>query len=129
MDFGNIFSRAWRICWDNKYLFILGFLAALGSAGSNPGQQFNYSFSGDEVPPAFFRNLDRILEIAVPIILGLICFAFLMGLILWLVRLTAQAGLISAAARIDAGEKVSFGQAFSAGTSYLLRFVGLNLLV
>jgi hypothetical protein len=127
MDFGNVFSRAWRVCWNNKYLFILGFLAALGSAGSSSTPQFNRTISGDEVPPGFFENMDRLAALVGPLLLTLLCVGLVVGLILWLVRLVAQAGLISAAARLDAGEKVSFGDAFSAGTGHLLQFVGLNL--
>jgi len=29
MDYGNLFSRAWTIIWDHKYLMVLGILAAL----------------------------------------------------------------------------------------------------
>jgi hypothetical protein len=126
MDYGSIFSRAWQICWNHKYFFVLGFLAALGSGGGNSGPQANFSFSGSDLPPDLADNLAAF---AWPLILLLCCVVIVGGLLLWLLRLTAQAGMISAASRIEKGEEVSFGQAFSAGTSHLLRFVGLNLLV
>ncbi|MFW5940992.1 MAG: hypothetical protein ACOCXI_04275 [Chloroflexota bacterium] len=128
MDYGRIFSRAWQLCWDNKYLFLLGFLAALGS-GATGGGQFNYNFSAEDLPPGFAPNLERFFAAMAPLALGLICVAFLMAIILWLVRLVAQAGLISAADRLDEGEHVSFGDAFSTGVSHLLSMVGLNVVI
>lgn len=129
MDYGNLFSRAWRICWNNKYLFLLGFLAALGSGGSSGSPNFNYTFSGGELPPAVVDNAERLVALAGPILAALLCVGLILGLVLWLVRLTAQAGLISSAARLDRGETSSLRQSLSAGGSYLMRFVGLNLLV
>ena len=35
MDYGEIITRAWNITWKNKFLWVLGFLAALTSIGSN----------------------------------------------------------------------------------------------
>ena len=135
MDFGNLFSRAWRICWHNKFLFVLGFLAALGSGsvGSGSTPQANFSFSEDELPPGMEQNLERffteIVAVGVPLLVTLLCLALFAGLILWLVRLSAQAGLISAASRLDAGATVGLGEAFRTGIGYLARMVGLNLLL
>ncbi|MGD8398342.1 MAG: hypothetical protein PVG11_05750, partial [Anaerolineae bacterium] len=46
MDFGKLLTRAWQITWRWKVLWILGFLASLGS-GTGTGN-INYSFDGDE---------------------------------------------------------------------------------
>lgn len=129
MDYGNLLSRAWRISWRHKFLFALGFLAALGSSGSSAGQRFNYSFSGDELPPSVLQNADQLLALAGPLLAVLACVGLVVGIAMWLIRLVAQAGLISSAARLDRGETSSFGQAFSAGTSYLPRIAGLNILI
>lgn len=129
MDYSDLFTRAWRICWNNKYIFVLGFLAALGSGGSGGGQGFNANFSGGELPPGVLENADRILALMGPILAVLACVGLVLGLVLWLIRLVAQAGLISTAARLDRGEKSSLGQSFSAGTAHLPRFLGLNILI
>ena len=128
MDYGDVFSRAWRICWNNKYIFVLGFLAALGS-GARSRPNFNYSFTGNELPPGAFQNFERFLALAGPVFALLLCVGLILAVVFWLIRLVAQAGLISSAARIDRGEKSSFGQAFSSGTSFLPRFLGLNILI
>lgn len=127
MDYGNLFTRAWRIPWNNKYLFVLGFLAALGSSSSGGFQ----GFSGGEgdLPPGVMENFDRIMAVVGPILAALACIGLVIGLVFWLIRLVAQAGLISAAASLDRGEPYSLRESFSAGTSYLLRFVGLNILI
>ena len=143
MDYGDIFLRSWNIIWKNKFMLFLGFLAALGSGGSyngsggNSGSNFNFG-SGDfpEGMP-FDPNLieqfgSRMQEFWIAfgaLILGLICVAFILGIILWLVRLTAQAGMIDAASRLDAGEEVTFGAAISAGWRRLMGMVGLDLVI
>lgn len=129
MDYGNVFSRAWRICWNNKYIFVLGFLAALGSGSSGSGQSFNYSFSEQQLPPGVLENADRIMALVGPIVGALLCLGLILGIVMWLIRLVAQAGLISTAARIDRGEASSLGQSISAGMAHLWHFVGLNILV
>ena len=51
MDYGNLLKRSWDIVWHNKFLFILGFLAALGSGGSSPnGNNANYTFDASDMP-------------------------------------------------------------------------------
>lgn len=125
MDYGNIFSRAWNICWNNKWIFVLGFLAALGTGGGNNA---NFNFDQTAVSPEVAANVERALEAAVPLFVALACVAFLVGIAFWLLRLVAQAGMIQAAVDADNGRKTSLRQAFSAGTSHLLRFVGLDIL-
>jgi hypothetical protein len=137
MEYGKIFSRAWNICWNHKFLFLLGFLAILGAGGNSSGSNFNYNFDQQDLPfapngtvsPEFAQNMERLLTAAIPIFIGLACAGVFIGIALWLIRLTAQAGMIKAAAEIDGGQKMSFGQAFSAGLKYLPRFMGLNLVL
>lgn len=129
MDYGRIFSRSWQLVWNNKFLFVLGFLAALGSGSSGGSGQTNFQFSEADIPPGMEQNLERFFAALAPIMIGLLCIGLLLGIILWLVRLTSQAGLISAAARLDAGENVSLGSALSEGWRYLMRMVGLNVVL
>ncbi|MCB8966682.1 MAG: hypothetical protein H6660_07270 [Ardenticatenaceae bacterium] len=132
MDYSKLMSRSWEIVWNNKFLFVLGFLAALGSGGS--GGRANSNFRGSsssdfDLPPGTVDNLQTFWAHFGALIIALICLFVVLGVILWLVRLVAQAGLISSVARIDAGEKVTFGEAFAAGTAKLGRMAGLNLLL
>jgi hypothetical protein len=114
-------------------MLVLGFLAALGSGvgGSGGGNNANYTFDGTEFDaiPHISENLGAVLAAAGAVVAGLLCFFFIVAIVLWLVRLTAQAGMIDAAYRLDAGEKVTFGEAISAGWHKLGRMIGLNIVL
>lgn len=138
MDYGNLFRRSWDVIWNHKFMWVLGFLSALGSGlSSSGGSNTNYSVDGsefDQLPferiPEISQNMDAIMAAvaaAGAILVVVMCLLFIVGIILWLVRLTAQAGMIDAANRLDAGQKVTFGEAISAGWHKLGRMVGLNL--
>lgn len=134
MDYAQLFRRGWEIVWQNKYLFILGFLAALG-AGGNAGSGVNYNFpsgsgsSSNPFPPDFASKVTGFWDQYGGLVLGLVCFFFILGIVFWLVRLAAQGGLIEAVDRIESGEKMSFGTAFSAGVSRLGSLVGLHIII
>lgn len=135
MDYGQLFRRSWDIVWQNKYLFILGFLAALGGSsggGNNSNFNFNVPSGGtttDPFPPEIFDQFSSFWSEFGGLILGLGCFFFILGIVFWLIRLAAQGGLIEAVDRIEAGEKMSFGPAFSAGVARIGSLIGLNLLL
>ena len=63
------------------------------------------------------------------LIFVLFCVGLILAIVFWLVRLTAQAGMIDAASRLDAGEEVTLGAALSAGWQRLLKMVGLDLVI
>jgi len=137
MDYTNLLKRAWHIVWNNKFMFVLGFLAALGSGGgSGGGGNSNFSFpssgSGNnniDLPPGFVENIERYWAEFAGVLLALVCFFVILGIVFWLLSLVGQTGLISSAARIDAGEKATLGEAFGEGTSKLGKMVGLNLIL
>ncbi len=134
MDYGQLFRRGWEIVWNNKFLFILGFLAALGSGGSSGGGS-NFSSpapgssGGDPFPPDFMAEVSRFWSEYGGLVLGLFCFLFILSIVFWLLRLAAQGGLIEAVDRIEVGEKMTFGTAFSAGVARIGALVGLNLVL
>jgi hypothetical protein len=134
MDYGQLFRRGWEIVWQNKFLFVLGFLAALGAGGSGGGGSSNFnvpsgSSSSEPFPPEILDQFTNFWAEFGGLTLGLLCFFFILSIVFWLIRLAAQGGLIEAVDRIEAGEKISFGTAFSAGTARIGRLVGLNLLI
>ncbi len=130
MDYGRVLSHSWRIVWQNKYLWVLGFLVALGSGGSGGGGggSSNYSVGSEdfegfpvEVTNFFAENLPWI------ILVGL--FLVVLAIVFWLVRLVAEAGLIESVDRLDQGEKMGLGASLRAGMPHLGRLVGLQLLL
>lgn len=68
MNFGEILSRAWKIIWKHKVLWIFGILAGCGRGGGGGGGSANSGFQSSggngwdgEVPPGieqFFFNLE-----------------------------------------------------------------------
>ena len=132
MDFGKLLSRSWQIVWNNKFLFVIGFLAALGSGGSGGGggsSDFGLSDSDFVDPANLFGRAELFWSQYGTLIIMGFCFLFLIGLAVWLISLIAQAGLIDAVDRIDEGGSSSFGEAWAAGMSKLLPLVGLSLLL
>ena len=137
INFGQLFRRAWDICWQNRWLFVLGILAALGSgAGGNIG--LNYSFGSADVGPEFDQQMEQFLRTLIaawPYLLAGAIALTLFTLLLWLLRLAARAGLIAAAAELDgeppapAGTALGFGTALRRGSAFLTRLVGLDLLL
>lgn len=131
MDYTKLLTRAWHITWNNKYLWVLGFLAALGQGGSNSSFRGNGgstpSTGGTPFPD--MPDFNAFWQENMALIIGLGCLLFIVGLALWLLRLTAQGGLIAAVREIEGGQKYSLGQSFGAGVSYLPRLVGLNILI
>lgn len=124
MDYGKLVSDSWRITWNNKFLWVLGFLAALTSvsSGGNSGRSVSERFQSGDISP-------EVLTAVGGAMLLLICVGLLLGLVLALVSLAAQGGLISGVARLHDGEKVTLGEAFGAGTQAIFRLLGVSILL
>lgn len=128
MDYVATLRRGWELTWNNKWLWLLGFLAALGSGGSF-GNSSNYSVdSGDlsGTPGSISPELGVALAGGA---LVLLCIAFIIGILLWLVSLASKGGLITAVADLDRGQDTRFGTAFRQGWRKVLSLVGMTLLL
>jgi hypothetical protein len=123
MEYGKLLNRAWTILWNNKFLILLGVLAALGSAGgggnlnwktSRPGGNVNILDQNLQLPglEQELGVLPRLAAVGVAVLIGV---AFLVGIVLWALSTVARGGLIAGADAIDAGGASSFAQAFRAG--------------
>ena len=128
MDYGKIFSRAWEITWEHKYLWVLGFLVALGTGGGGSGSRTNFS-TGGTPSPEVAGQMENFYGQYGPLLIGLGCLIFIIGIVLWLVRMVAEAGLISAVDRIEQGSKMTLAEAFSSGTPFLGRMIVVNLVL
>ncbi|MBC8332111.1 MAG: hypothetical protein H8E28_09035 [Anaerolineae bacterium] len=144
MDFGEILSRAWKIIWKYKILWLFGILSSCGQGGSGGGSSgggnSNYNFSaGDQnLPPEmkhFFFNVERFFNnIETWEIIGLIAGILVIFLILWAVMLAlstiGRVGLIQGTLQGDEeAERIAFGDLFNSGKPFFWRVVGLNLLI
>lgn len=135
MDYGRVFSRSVNIVWQNKYLILLGFLAALGS-GSFPsgggGGTGGASGNGNGQPfgdPGQVPDISaEVAGLAVGAIIVLLCLIVLIGVSLWALSTIARGGLIAGVNSIETGEKSSFGQAWSAGWQKAWTLLGIGIL-
>lgn len=133
MDFGAVISRALRITWDHKVLWLLGFLAALGAGGAgNLGQspQSAFRMNGDNgnVPPwmqDFARDPSLILAGAS----AFFCLVAIISIVLFVVGIIARGGLIAGVQQIETAGNTTFGRAWSVGAARFWRLLGLNILL
>ena len=137
-NFGEVLTRAWKIIWKHKVLWIFGILASCGRSSGNFNSNSGGGGGGNgggfgqtpNLPPQALRWL-HIIEnnLTTVIIIGvaLVC-------IIWIVTIflstIGRIGLIRGTAQADSGEeKLIFGQLFSESTPYFWRMFGLTLLL
>jgi hypothetical protein len=139
MDFGEVLTKAWKIVWKFKILWIFGIFAG---CGTNRGISFNgggSGFSNDFTPgssPTLPSGLeDNLLKfmnfIETPaVIIGLIIFILVVISVVTFFTIMGKVALIKGAQAADAGaEHLGFGALWSNGLHYFWRFLGLSLLI
>lgn len=122
MDYGKLFKRAYEITIKYKYLWLLGFLIAIVSGGSN----FSSSYQTGS------QDASKLGEFATAYAVALAVIALFVGLIffvLWILSLIAEGGLAGAVNKIEDNKETSLGDAFSIGAHYFWRVLGLSLLL
>ena len=125
MNYGDTLKRGWQLAWNNKWLWLLGFLAALGG-GSGAASNSNYRMDPSTTPGTISPEMAAGLT---GVALLLCCVGIIVGILLWLVSLASKGGLITGVAELDRGQPSSFGRAFRQGWKKLLPLVGMTLLV
>jgi hypothetical protein len=131
MDYGKVLKRSVDIVWQNKFLILLGFLAALGGGsfssfqargdGSGYGQPFGE-------PGQFTEFGEAIAALAVGLIIALVCVALIVGIVLWVISTIARGGVIAGVDTIESDKKSSFSQAWRAGRQKVWTLLGIGLL-
>lgn len=137
MDYAGLLSRAWKITWNNKILWIFGFLAGLGSSTSNfsprtggpsGGPSGSSDFPGSQfLPPELSRQFDE--NILIAIVLAFVCIALIVGLVFFILSVIGRGGLIGGIRTAEDNEKVSFGEAWGYGVRYFWRMLGIQLII
>lgn len=141
-NFGEVLTRAWRITWKYKVLWIFGILAGCtngGGGGGGGGGNTGYSTgpSDFDFPPEVKRffvrmedftfwveeNLWLFIAIMVLVFLVLIVISVFLGTI-------GRVGLIKGGYQAEQGaETLSFGEVFSTSMPYFWRVFGLSFLI
>lgn len=130
MDIGQVLSRAWKIIWRHKVLWLFGILASCGSAGGNAGG-VQSSFSDGGAGPEYYFN-----QIPQEQVILLACVIFIVVLILVVLAIflstIGRIGVIRGTLQAEnQGEeaRLQFGELFSGSMPYFWRVFGMNLLV
>lgn len=141
MDFGKVLTRSWEIIWNNKILWLFGILASCG-AQNQFGSSFNYSYdsgSVEDLPRGmqeFFLNMERNFgnisvqeDTLILIAFALMCFFFILGLVLFLISIYGRVGLIKGAQDAAGGKSLQLSTLASDVRVYCGRALGLNILL
>lgn len=147
MNFGEILTKAWKIIWKHKILWIFGILTSCGQGnGSNGGNGANasiqYSGGRGDFPPAlenFFENLETFFvniqgwEIAA-LILGSMFFFLILAFVFTALRTIGRIGLIQGTVlgihtlESEQTDRLNFISLFNRGKPFFWRIFGFNLL-
>lgn len=144
MDYGEVLSKAWKITWKFKVLWIFGILAGCG-ASRGGSFNFNNSFrtsgngfpnSTPNLPPAVMGQLYRFAHLFddpsfiwkfVAVVIAVVCIIVLLEIFLGTI---GRIGLIKGSAEADAGaEKLTFGELWKESTPYFWRVFWLSFLI
>lgn len=134
MDLGAIINRAVKITWNYKTLWILGFLAALGSGGSGSGFNFNFGSNttlnqrSGQLPP-WMQDIVRHPEPFVAAAGVLACLFIIIGIAFAVISIIARGGLIAGVQQIETEGATTFGSAWKSGAARFWQLLGLSLLV
>ena len=138
MNFGEILSKAWKIIWKHKILWIFGILAGCSQAsGSNSGN-LSYQFSnknyGTDPRPfiqEFFTPFNKLSEgQIIAIVVGISLVVLLLVILATFLGTIGRIGLIRGTQQADQGaEKLVLGELFSGSFPYFWRIFLLNLLI
>jgi len=142
MNFGEVFSRAWKIIWKFKILWVFGILSSCGQGGGSGGggssnTGFQYSSGDANLPPGmrdffngvetFFNNIQG-WEIAA-LIVGILLFTLIMVFIASAISTVGGIGLIQGTLKAEDGaEKMTFSELFTDGKPFFWRVFGFNIL-
>lgn len=138
LDFGAILSRAWKITWENKVLWIFGLLAAMGNGaagggggagGGDGGGGRDFGPGGLELPPPVRRFVESPDPRIIAIVIGVICVLVLIALVLFVLSMIGRGGLIGGVRLADDNGRVTFGEAWRVGLRNFWRVFLIGLIV
>ncbi len=129
MDYGRIFSRAWAITWRWKILWLLGFLVALGRAGTTSNGNATYTMDSGDPAPAWLRGMGGMDWGAMgAVILGLVCLGLVIAIIVWVVSIIARGGLIAGVNQVEEDGSTTLGRAWAVGQRRFWTIFGIGVL-
>lgn len=138
-DIIEVLTRAAKITWKHKVLWIFGILASCGrgSGSSSNNSSRNNQFTDSQAPREMLRQVSAFAEKITNWFtenLWALIVLILFLLILWVIQIflstTGRIGLIRGAYQAEAGaEKINFGELFSESLRYFWRVIGQGLVI
>ncbi len=145
INLGEILTKAWKITWKFKVLWIFGILAGCGASNrsnfnfNNGGSSGGGGSGGNGNVPEFFRQfqnmrpeqavqlfIDQYGGIIAAVILVLCC----LSILFYFLGIMGKTGLIKGIAKAEAGaESLTFGEIWTESLPYFWRMFVLSLLV
>lgn len=133
MDYARLLRRPFDIVLQNPYLLLLGLLIALAGGTGGGGGGTNYQTSTQDIERAFGSGfadqVDAWAGVAIAAIVGLICVALVVYLLIWAASQVAVGGLVSAVDSIEDNRPSSLGLAWRAGWSRKWTLIGIGLVL
>ena len=136
MNIGDILSRAWKIVWKHKILWLFGILASCGQAsgssnGGSSGGGSGGSSQAIHLPPAWLADLGNLEWVWIMLLIAAgVVFVIFMIFVLMSLNTVGRVGVVRGALQAEEGkEKLSFGELLSGVKPFFWRVLGLNLLI
>jgi hypothetical protein len=136
MDYGEVLSKAWKIIWKHKILWIFGILASCGRSGGggggNAGSRFQQNQPNGNPFNSYPFNRAQEMLAQVPVwVWILLALVVLILLVVFVVLNTiGRIGLVRGVVQADEGAaSLSFGDLFSGSFRYFWRVFFLNLVI
>ena len=124
MDYGRILSRAWEITWRWKILWVLGFLATLGTGGT--AGQPSYSFDSSDWGRTTYGP--QMSSGVIALLVGVGCLVILLAIALWVISTIARGGLIAGVQQVEEEGSTGFKQAWRVGVKRFWTLFGIGIL-
>jgi len=134
MDFGEVLTKAWKIIWKYKILWLFGIFASCsggngGGGGGGGGGSSSINYSGNYGTGPYNLNIEP--WAIVLIVAAIILLAVIITVIVVAVSTVGRVGLIQGTKMADEDEdaKLTFGSVFNSTKPFFWRVIGLNLLI
>jgi hypothetical protein len=126
INYLEIFKKAWKITWENKYLWWFGLFLVLGG-----GFNFDFprNFNGGEKANKISDSMANFLSSHEDVVLAVIFILFFLWLVFVVLGIISKAGLLKTLVKIEKNEINSFKDGFKNGKKYFWKLIGISLIL